>query len=77
MVPLQAFQEIEESLAEFECFDYSIVEQPEGEAQDDGYVLGDVYVEQTVNGGFAGDSYAGTVCMPLGEGKYLKYHYAC
>ncbi|WP_153785390.1 hypothetical protein [Pseudomonas sp. EMN2] len=77
MVPVDVFKEIEEFLAQDDCSDYSIVEQPVGEAQDDGYILGDVYVDQTMNGGMAGDSYAGTICLPLGCGKYLKYDYTC
>lgn len=74
-VSAQAFQEIEVLLAESECFDYSIVALPIGEPQDDGYVLGSIYVDETMNGGLSGDSYAGTVCVSLGRGTYLKYNY--
>ena len=77
VVSAEVFTEIEGFLDEDDCSEFSIVEQPVGEPQDDGYSLGDVYVDQTLNGGCSGDSYAGTICLPLGNGKYLKYDYSC
>ena len=34
-----------------------------------------VYVDQYLNGGLEGDSFAGYVYIPLKKGKYLKTHY--
>ena len=78
IVSPEAFQQIAEALSdsEYTC-DYQIVGQPVGLAQDDGYVLGDVFVNQTTNGGISGDEYAGTICMPLTAGSYFQFYYAC
>lgn len=78
LVSPEAFQQIQEALSdsEYTC-EYQIVGQPVGLAQDDGYVLGDVFVDQTTNGGISGDEYAGTICMPLTAGSYFHFYYAC
>ncbi|MFJ7794639.1 hypothetical protein [Pseudomonas sp. NPDC096950] len=78
LVSPEAFQQIQETLSdsEYTC-DYQIVGQPVGVAQDEGYVLGDVFVNQTMNGGFTGDEYAGTICMPITADSYFQFHYTC
>lgn len=77
-VSAEAFRQIEDSLAESGfTHSYQIVTQPVGMPQDEGYVLGAVYVDQTTNGGFSGDDFAGTICMPIAAGSYFQYSYCC
>lgn len=75
LVTEEAFGQIKEALAEAGGDQLEIVDRPVGEAQDEGFVLGDVFIDQTTDGGCEGDEFAGTVFMPLGDGTYLKYHY--
>ncbi len=78
MVSPDAFQQIKNTLADSGyTHGYQIADNPIGEPQDDGFVLGDVYVDQTTNGGFTGDDYAGTMSMPLPAGRYFQFCYAC
>jgi hypothetical protein len=35
-----------------------------------------VWVNQTTNGGYTGDEFAGTICIEIGENEYLKYNYS-
>lgn len=35
------------------------------------------YVNQTVNGGYTGDEYSGTVTYPLPNGEFVKINYSC
>jgi len=53
---------------------YRIVDEPIGETQknDDGYTL---WVNQNTGGGDTGDSWAGTVCIKLPNGKYFMWDY--
>lgn len=57
-------------------FDFAIANTPKGEPQDDGAPWGMTYVNQTLNGGYTGDSFGGTVSIPLGNGKFFQYGYA-
>lgn len=78
MVSLVAFQQIKYTLSESGfTHSYLIADSPLGEPQDDDYVLGDVYVDQTTSGGHTGDDYAGTMSMPISSGKYFQFCYAC
>lgn len=78
LVSPEAFEQIKETLSDSGyTHTFQIVDQPVGNAQDDGFVLGEVFVDQTTNGGFTGDEFAGTICMPLAVGKYFQFHYAC
>lgn len=78
LVSPEAFQQIKDTLCDSGyTHGYLIADQPLGEPQDDGFVLGDVYVDQTLNGGFSGDDYAGTMSMPLHAGRYFQFNYAC
>jgi hypothetical protein len=78
IVSTEAFQQIQEALSdsEYTC-DYQIVGQAVGLAQDDGYVLGAVFVNQTTNGGITGDEYAGTICMPIAADTFFQFAYTC
>tara|TARA_R110002124_G_scaffold128157_8_gene288572 strand:+ start:805 stop:1125 length:321 start_codon:yes stop_codon:yes gene_type:complete len=78
LVSPEAFEQIEESLSEYGfAHSYKIVGKPVGRAQDEGFVLGEVYVDQTTNGGFSGDDFAGSVCMPIAADCYFQYAYNC
>jgi hypothetical protein len=54
---------------------FAVVSAPVGSPQDDNFSLGPVYIDQYCNGGFTGDDYAGSICLPLGAGMYLQFHY--
>lgn len=78
LVPPEAFQQITEYLSDSGwTFDYQLVGEPVGAAQDEGFLLGEIYVNQTMNGGYSGDDYAGTVCMPISAGRYFQFAYSC
>lgn len=78
LVSSEAFEQIEESLSESGfTHSYQIVCDPVGLAQDDGFLLGQVYVDQTKNGGHSGDDFAGTVCMPITADRYFQFAYCC
>lgn len=57
-------------------YDFMIAVAPLGEEQDQGAAWGKTYVNQTTNGGWSGDDYAGTMSIPLGDGRYLQFAYA-
>jgi len=59
-------------------FDYKITDKPLGELQDqDEYEhIEGVYVNQTTNGGYTGDEYAGTCSIKIGENEYFQFNYS-
>lgn len=57
-------------------FDYQIASEPRGREQDDGAAWGKHYVNQTTNGGYTGDDYAGTVSIPMGDGRFFQFAYS-
>jgi hypothetical protein len=78
LVSPKVFAEIEEELQDADhTHSYLIADAPRGEPQETDYSLGDIYVDQTVNGGFTGDEHAGTVSMPLPDGRYFQFDYVC
>jgi len=78
LVSPEAFDQIKETLCDSGyTHGYLIADHPLGEPQDDGFMLGDVYIDQTTNGGLTGDDYAGTMSMPLTAGRYFQFCYAC
>lgn len=75
IVSIDQFNEIEAELNEFDCDGYSIVGKPEGALQDYGFSMGGVYINYVeINGSKIG-AYAGSVFLPLGGEKYLKFNY--
>jgi len=52
-------------------YDYEIVDEPAGCPQDNGFALGDVYVDQSC--GMSGDDFSGTVALPLPDGRYFQF----
>ena len=75
MVTESCFLDIERAMADSYNRDFKIVDLPIGDAQDQGHCFGNIYVHQTTTGGFAGDDYAGTICIPLPNGKFLQFNY--
>lgn len=57
---------------------YSIEAKPKGEYQvDSDYnFLKGYWVNQTINGGYVGDEYAGTISVKLLNDKYFQFHYS-
>lgn len=55
-----------------------IVRLPVGNFQEEKYgrSIKGIWVNQTTNGGYSGDSFAGTVCVELKPGRFLKFAYA-
>lgn len=54
---------------------FSIVDQPRGDVRNSDYAFGTYHVDQYENGGISGDNYAGSVCIPIGLGQHLEFHY--
>jgi hypothetical protein len=80
LVSAPVFSQIEEALYDGDytsTHGYQIAATPLGEPQDEGYALGDVFVDQTTDGGLSGDEFAGTVSMPLPDGRFFQFYYAC
>lgn len=78
MVSPEAFGEIVAAISDSgHTHSYLIASAPLGEPQDDDFSLGNVYVDQTTNGGMSGDDFAGTMSMPLPDGRYFQFSYAC
>ncbi|MHD0644204.1 hypothetical protein ACYPKM_01040 [Pseudomonas aeruginosa] len=76
LVTPEVFAEIEEAITDSEqTTRFEIVDQAVGEPQDDGYSF-QVYINQTLHGGHTGDDFAGTVCIPLPDGRFLKFEYS-
>ena len=74
-----AYKEILEELKECECtYNYEIVKTPFGEIREfDEYVFIDgVYVNQTTNGGFSGDEFAGTCAIKISDNEYFQFCYS-
>ena len=65
LVSKAVYQEILGELADSQTFDYKITTSPVGSEQDDGASWGSTFVNQTINGGYSGDDYAGTLSIPL------------
>ncbi len=76
MVTPEVFAQIEEELEESgEVFDFELVAKPAGEPQDNGFLLGDVYVDQSC--GMSDDDFTGTVAIPLPDGRYFQFGFSC
>lgn len=71
------YAEILEELADnTHTFDYKISTAPIGDEQDEPAAWGKHFVNQTTNGGHTGDEFAGTVSIPLGDGRFFQFGYA-
>lgn len=75
IVSKNTFTQIKEELEESSGGMYfAIVDKPKGENQD--YKDYEVWVNQTTNGGYSGDEFAGTCYFKIGENKYLEWYYS-
>ena len=55
------------------CFNFQIEDKPKGKIEDsDEYEFIKVYVNQTTNGGYTGDEFAGTCSIKITENEYLE-----
>jgi hypothetical protein len=81
LVTAPVFEQIKEALYDSDStstHDYLIADAPLGVPQDeDWYLLGDVFVDQTTNGGMSGDEFAGTMSLPLPDGRFFQFYYVC
>lgn len=74
----EEFQDIIWSLEFSEnTYGYKITDKPKGDFQEesDFNALKGQWVDQTTNGGYVGDDFAGTVSIQIGENEYFEYHY--
>ena len=60
------------------CYPAEIVDSKSGVPQTDydGDQIKVYWVNETINGGYTGDTFAGTIYFPLSNGKYLMFHYS-
>jgi len=72
------YQEILIIIEESEhTYNFQILDKPKGKFQEDDFeYLGGFWVDQTTNGGYDGDSYAGTVSIKIDEDEYLQFNYS-
>ena len=78
MVSSEMFEDIKASLEDSEnTFSFIITNKPKGEHQQEAEypAIGGIWVDQTTNGGYSGDDYAGTVSIKLKKNKYFEYSY--
>jgi len=69
-------KQIEEEMKESEGgWNLEIVDKPEGESEGDLLDGREVWVNQTCNDGYNGDSFAGEVYFKLPNNKWLKWDY--
>lgn len=72
----EVFAQVEAEIEAAEnTYDYEIVDEPAGAPQDNGFALGDVYVDQSC--GMSGDDFSGTVALPLPDGRYFQFAFNC
>jgi len=79
LVSSNALSEIECIIEESEnTYDYSIEKEYKGELekQDQDDEIKYYYVDQTTNGGYSGDDFAGTISIPLPNGLFFQFHYS-
>ena len=76
MVTDKVFLDIERAMADSYNREYKIVDHPLGQAEDQGYSFGEIFIDQTTCGGFCGDDFAGTIGIPLPNGKFFQFCYS-
>lgn len=60
-------------------YSYSIKDKPKGEYQEDPDDYPEIkgyWADQTINGGYTGDDFQGTVSVKLSDGRYFEFHYS-
>jgi hypothetical protein len=78
LVSEEIFEDIKIVLEESEnVYDFSIEDKPIGEFQKENYdYLDGIWVNQTTNGGYIGDEFAGNVSIKIDENKYFQFYYS-
>ena len=74
-----AYKEIVEELKECYCVHtYEIVKIPDGKMRnhDEYEFIEGIYVNQTTNGGYSGDDFAGTCAIKIADDEYFQFHYS-
>ena len=60
-----------------DTYDYSIEDSPKGDYQEEDHdFIKGAWVNQTTNGGYTGDEFAGTVSIKLPNDKYFQFYYS-
>lgn len=54
---------------------FTIEDKPYGKPQYEGEILETVHVDQYVNGGYTGDTFAGSISIEFAKGRFLTFHY--
>lgn len=73
----EVFADIEACIAESGyVYDFKLAAKPKGYEQVEDYTFGPYFVDQTMNGGCTGDSFAGTISIPLAEGQWFEFTYS-
>jgi hypothetical protein len=78
-VTKEAFDEIQDNLNESGyVYNFLIADKPIGELQncEDYEHIEGVYVNQTTNGGYSGDEFAGTCSIKIAENEYFQFAYS-
>lgn len=59
-------------------YNFKIIDKPIGELRDceDYEFIEGVYVNQTKNGGYSGDEFAGTCSIKISENEYFQFAYS-
>ena len=62
----------------YNTYNYSIEDKPKGDYQEeeDYPNLVGIWVNQTTNGGYSGDEFAGTISVKLSNDKYFQFYYS-
>ena len=79
LVTPEMFKDIEDAILHSEyAYNYKITDAPKGEfQQEDEYpALGGIWVDQTTNGGYSGDDFAGTVSVKIDDRNYFEFTYS-
>ena len=79
LVSQKKFDEIISIIEDSEyTFDFKLTKEPKGAFQDEEYLefIKGIYVNQTTDGGFTGDEFAGTISIEYNDGLYLKFNYS-
>ena len=73
------FDEILSIIEESEyTYDFKLTKEPKGKFQEEREleVLKGIFVNQTTNGGYTGDEFAGTISIEYNDGAYLQFSYS-
>lgn len=76
-VTKEQYEDILTAIKESEyTFNFKITDKPKGAFQDDYDHIDGIWVNQTTNGGWTGDEFAGTVSIKIQDDEYLEFEYS-